>query len=136
MENLDKYIGIKFKIFPKYSDTEKYNNCIGLVKMFYNDHNYKQTFDDGEPWYTFNIKNNPIKRIYSYFRNNFKKVKSIDELEFGDIVFLYVGLNLGIYLGDNKILTFEKEYKNEVSETKIFTLDEIGKENIKCCYKR
>lgn len=134
MENLNKYLGIKFRFHSKEKSNE-YSNCLELAKRFYKDHGYLENLDDGYP----DVKNRNemyIKRMLKYLIRNFKRVESIDELEFGDIILLYTGAHIGIYLGDNKILAFEKECKENISVSRIFTVDEIGKNNIRFCYKR
>lgn len=135
MESLDKYLELKFKFDPSPDELSNYNNCLGLAKEFYQDHSYSQIFDDGNPW-PIDRHTRYIQRLISYFDSNFVRVKSIDELSFGDIVLLYTGAHVGIYLGDHKILAFEEECIDYVSVTKVFTVEEIGMDNIRFCYKR
>ena len=74
--------------------------------------------------------------MIKYFNSAFTRVDSIDELSFGDIVLIFNGAHVGIYLGDHKILAFEEECIDYVSVTKVFTVEEIGIDNIRFCYKR
>ena len=70
-EDLGKYIGL----IHKYQGQGKYCDCLNLVQRFYQDHHYKQTFDDGKPrpktWDEYITKQPP--RMIRYLVKNFKK---------------------------------------------------------------
>lgn len=123
--DLTRYIGIPYTFNFDLNTLRNRNtitsiNCAGLVKLFYLEHNYKQTCDDGKTW---NISKNShyLMRLLKYLNSNFKFTSKIEDLEYGDIVCLLTGTHLGIYVGNGNILTIEKEHIENVSKTIIYS---------------
>ena len=101
MENIDKYINIPY-VFAGYD----YNgaDCVGLLRLFYSEHNWMEMYD-GEftkDWY----KKEPY-RMVKWFLRNMNKVRNIDDLQFGDVVYFNINGegHVGIYYKYGKILT-------------------------------
>lgn len=100
--NTSRYIGIPWKFNG--SDVSG-ADCIGLVRLFYKDHSWKEDFQDGKTvekdWYT-----KDPSRMMRYLAKNFNKTENINELEYGDLIILRIReeSHIGIYLGYGKIL--------------------------------
>ena len=82
--DLSKYIGL----IHKYQGQGRYCDCLNLVQRFYQDHHYKQTFDDGKPrpktWDEY-ITKEPTRMI-RYLVKNFKKTTNYTDLSYGDVI--------------------------------------------------
>lgn len=128
-KDLEKYIGYiyKFDLTNLPNNGKSYTNCLQLAKQFYKDHGYKQTFDDGKPWLT-DKKAYYIPRIIRYLKSNFKEVNSIEDLEYGDIICLTPGGRIAVYLGNNEILTIEKNFYENKSKSLIYSKGEWEKD--------
>ena len=98
----DKYINIPYK-FAGYDYDGA--DCIGLLRLFYSDHNW-QVINDGrtftKDWY----KKEPY-RMVKWFLKNMNKIKDIKDLQFGDVVYFTIGGEgqVGIYYKYGRILT-------------------------------
>ena len=106
MENIDKFIGI-----PHYFNQDSFEgcDCLGLCRLFYKEHGWKQTFCDGkEITKKWQEKNGNI-RLFRYFKKNFKETDDITSLDYGDIVLFKVSgdYHFGIYLQYGKVLAME-----------------------------
>lgn len=121
MENLNKYIGLNFK-FKNSPETNSYN-CIGFIEKFYKDHNYNIKFNDKQPWCE-NRNQRWVHRILRWLKYNFIQTYEINDLEFGDIIYLKPSGHTAIYLGDYKILCMEFEAIDNVSKSRIYEKDE------------
>lgn len=119
MEDINKFIGI-----PHYfgQDTFQGCDCLGLCRLFYKEHNWKQTFDDGKPITKDWQKHNGLMRLLKYFRKNFTPTTNIDDLHFGDIVLFKIAgdYHFGIYLEYGKVLGMEVPVKYGESISSIF----------------
>lgn len=103
MINWSNYVGIPFKFNGSDRDGA---DCVGLVRMVYREQGWNPDFDDGKPveqdWY---IKS-PY-RLVRYLCRNFDKVKNLDLLEPGDLVYFRHTTGEGhvaIWIGYGKIL--------------------------------
>ena len=102
MEDIYKYINIPYK-FAGYNYDGA--DCIGLLRLFYADHNWVE-MNDGrtftKDWY----KKEPY-RMVKWFLKNMNKIKTIEELQFGDVVYFLIGGegHVGIYYKYGKIIT-------------------------------
>ena len=102
MEDISKYIGIPYEFN---GDTTESADCAGLVMMFYKDHGWKPDSYDKpkEPdWYL----KNPFA-MDRFLLKNYRKVKDIHQLSFGDIIWTKIGGegHVMIYLWYGKALT-------------------------------
>ncbi|BAL85091.1 hypothetical protein SELR_pSRC300180 (plasmid) [Selenomonas ruminantium subsp. lactilytica TAM6421] len=107
MEDIGKYIGITHKYAG--ADFDKCD-CFGLVQLFYKEHGWSQSFDDGKPYPTEDEYAQPKywRRLYEYLLRNFTEVDYKD-LSFGDVVVFEINgcIHLGIYLEYGKLLAME-----------------------------
>lgn len=99
----DEYIGIPFKF-----NGSDYNgaDCIGLVRLIYQERGWLPTFDDGKPvkqgWH----KENPL-RLVNYLCRHFNRVDNIQLLKEGDLIYFRDENGEGhvaIWVGYGKIL--------------------------------
>lgn len=106
MENINKYIGI-----PHYFGESSFNkcDCIGLCRLFYREHGWKDTFDDGKPVKKEHFSDVGVwRRLYKYCLTKMDRVE-YDELDFGDFVIFQIegDLHTGIYLGYGDLLSMQ-----------------------------
>lgn len=103
--NLNKFIGIKH-YFGESSFTKC--DCAGLARLFYKEHNYGIDLTDGKPLDEAEYKHQPY-RMLRYLLKSLDKVRSIDELKYGDIVVVRImeELHIGIYTEYQRLLTME-----------------------------
>lgn len=122
MEDINKYVGI-----PHYFGESSFDgcDCIGLVRLFYREHGWPQTFTDGKPEEV--TKENFAeprmwRRLYEYLLKNFQRV-DYDDLRFGDVVVMKFDKDehLGIYLEYGKVLGMEVPTVYGKSESTIYT---------------
>ena len=103
MKNTNKFIGIPYAFNKSSFDSA---DCLGLCKLFYREHNWSETFDDGkeitQEWY----KKEPY-RLLRYLVKNFDKTKDINKLSYGDIIYFNVDSegHIGIYIGYGKFIS-------------------------------
>lgn len=104
----DKYIGIKH-LFN--GDNFDGADCIGLCRLFYKEHGWKQDFKDGNP-VTREWQTNDPGRLFRYLKRNFVETEKPEELTYGDIVLFKINgdYHLGIYLEYGKVLAMEVPY--------------------------
>lgn len=102
MENINKYIGIPYEFAGS-----SFNglDCVGLLRLFFKEHHWKPDIYDGvfqKDWY----KTTPLRMI-KFFCRNFSKIRNVDDLMFGDIVYFHINGegHCAIYLEYGKILT-------------------------------
>lgn len=107
LEDINKYIGIKH-IFN--GDTFHGCDCIGLCRLFYYEHGWKQGFTDGAE-VTTDWQKRDKGRLFKYLKRNFKEVNT-DKLSFGDIVLFKINgdYHLGIYLEYGRVLSMQAPY--------------------------
>lgn len=116
-EDLTKYEGITYKFYVPPTETfaagaantTNYCNCLTLARMFYKDHGYQETWDDGKPLPQSAAE--PYKnRLILYLSLNFVKENDPEKLEYGDVALIKTGLdnNIGIYVGNGNMLTIER----------------------------
>lgn len=106
MENINKYIGI-----PHYFGESSFDkcDCIGLCRLFYREHGWKDTFDDGKPVTKEHFSDVGVwRRLYKYCLTKMDRVE-YDELDFGDFVIFQIegDLHTGIYLGYGDLLSMQ-----------------------------
>lgn len=103
MEDIHKYIGIPFK-FARYD----FNgcDCIGLIRLWFQDHQWKPEIYDGKPFSRTWYKREPYRMI-RWFMRHFNLIRNINDLKFGDIVYFHINGegHCGIYLNYGKLLT-------------------------------
>jgi hypothetical protein len=102
MEDISKYIGIPYEFN---GDTSDGADCAGLLMMFYRDHKWKPTTYEKPKDHDWFVKT-PFK-MERFLLKNYKKVKSISDLSFGDIIWTRIGGegHVLIYLEYGKVLT-------------------------------
>jgi cell wall-associated NlpC family hydrolase len=98
--DLDKFIGIRHHFGRHGFDGA---DCIGLCRLFYEQHGYKESLDDKVPIGTYEDYQRTPLRILRYLLKNFDKVHNP---HFGDIIVSKVcnELHLGIYIDYGKVL--------------------------------
>lgn len=106
MENVNKYIGI-----PHYFGESSFYkcDCIGLCRLFYREHGWKDTFDDDKPVTEEHFSDVGVwRRLYKYCLTHMDKVE-YDELDFGDFVIFQIDgdLHTGIYLSYGDLLSMQ-----------------------------
>lgn len=115
--NINKFVGLKHKFNGRDYDGV---DCIGLCQIFYREHGYKQTWDDGEPippdWQKYKY------RLLLYLRKHFAKAQTVGELEYGDVLLFNVDgdYHLGIYLEYGRILAMQVPCLEGVSQSTIY----------------
>lgn len=135
MEDLSKYIGLTYR-FNMNTRSGGYCNCLTLVKQFYNDKGYPETWDDGKPLPTSGAE--PYeKRLYLYLLQNFIKEDNPENLEYGDIVLIKAGssTNIGVYVGEGNVLTVEKPTIEGKAKSIVYR-ERLWKPYVKTCFKR
>lgn len=121
-EDISRYVGIKHYFGE--SSFEKCD-CFGLVKLFYREHGWPQTFtdDNPEPVTEANYAQPRMwRRLYKYMLTHFERVDYAD-LQFGDVVIMQVNLcmHMGIYVGYGKVLGMEIPTVYGQSESTLYT---------------
>lgn len=121
-EDISRYVGIKHYFGE--SSFEKCD-CFGLVKLFYREHGWPQTFtdDNPEPVTEANYAQPRMwRRLYKYMLTHFERV-TYDDLQFGDVVIMQVNLcmHMGIYVGYE--MTFYVLSEHTKKEYQAFLLD-------------
>lgn len=102
-----KYIGI-----PHYFGESSFEkcDCIGLCRLFYREHGWKDDFwDNGKPITEENFASpSTWRRLYSYCLTHMERI-FYDELEYGDFVIFRIDgdIHTGIYLGYGKLLCMQ-----------------------------
>lgn len=115
--DINHLVGLKHKF-----NGRDYNgvDCIGLCQLFYRQHGYKQTWDDGKiiphDWQKYKF------RLLLYLRKHFTKVDDPNALEYGDALLFDVDgdYHLGIYLEYGKILAMQVPCLEGVSQSTIY----------------
>ena len=99
---LNNYVGIPYEFAGSSHDSA---DCIGLVRLFYKEHNWKPDIYDGPFYHNWYVKT-PFRMI-RFFIKNMNKIKKSKELQFGDVVLFIINgeSHCGIYLGYGKLLT-------------------------------
>lgn len=119
MEDVGQYIGI-----PHYFNQSTFEgcDCLGLCRLFYSQHKWEQTFDDGKPITKDWQKKDGAIRLFRYFKKHFKETTDINELTFGDIVVFKVNgdYHFGIFLEYGKVLAMEVPVVYGKSTSSIF----------------
>lgn len=104
MQDIKNLVGIPWKFNGR--STETGVDCIGILTVFYRDHQWQPTFDDGKPidhdWFT-----KEKYRMLRYFVKHFDKTLEISSLEYGDIILFEMNgeHHIGIYLEYGKFLS-------------------------------
>jgi len=134
MIDLNKYVGLDF-VFDSY-DSPNTVNCLTLIRKFYKDNGFTETFDDGKP-YPHYVREGYKMRLLLYLINNFNKEDNINNLEYGDIVLLKTNndINIGVYVDNGKVLTIEIPTIQGKSKSIIYDKS-VWKPLIKVCFKR
>lgn len=100
----DKFIGIPYVLNGKGYDGV---DCLGLCRLFYKEHGWKQTFWDGGELLTHDSIGDAHNwgRLMKYLNKHMKRVY-IDDLQYGDIIVFNVrgDAHLGIYIQDDLVL--------------------------------
>ena len=114
--NVTKYIGIPYKYN---SDGYGGTDCLGLCRLFYREHGWKQTFRDGKPQGSLRQGGQGF-RLARYLTKFFTRIKE-DELKYGDILIFNVlgDPHLGIYIANGDILAMQVPC-NETSRSMIY----------------
>ena len=99
---LNNYVGIPYEFAGSSHDSA---DCIGLVRLFYKEHNWKPDIYDGPFYHNWYVKT-PFRMI-RFFIKNMNKIKDIKDLQFGDVVYFTIGGegHVGIYYKYGRILT-------------------------------
>ena len=102
--NDNDYIGIPYK---RLCDTHEHCDCVGLVRLYYKEHGWKEDFYDGKAILPEQTRISQMVRVLRYLRKNFIETKNPDELEHGDIMFFIINGDghLGIMLDYGDILS-------------------------------
>lgn len=120
MEDVSKFIGIKHEYAGNTFDS---CDCFGLVQLFYREHGWPQTFEDGKDYPQEHEYAFPKfwRRLYEYLLKNFTRV-SREELSFGDVVVFEINrcIHMGIYLEYGKLLAMEVPTVAGESESTIY----------------
>lgn len=119
MEDISKYIGI-----PHYFNQDTFNgcDCLGLCRLFYKEHGWKETFSDGKPITKDWQKKDGAIRLFRYFKKHFNETKDVNDLTFGDVVLFNIcgDYHFGIYLEYGKVLGMEVPVRKGRSISSIF----------------
>lgn len=104
MEDINKFIGVPYK---SGGESMQGCDCIGLARLFYQAHGWKQDFRDGKPIVA-KEDASAWKRLFRYMRVNFEKIE-ITQLTFGDIVLFEIerDIHFGIYLEYGQMLAMQ-----------------------------
>ena len=99
---LNNYVGLPYEFAGSSHDSA---DCIGLVRLFYKEHNWKPDIYDGPFYHNWYVKT-PFRMI-RFFIKNMNKIKKSKELQFGDVVLFIINgeSHCGIYLEYGKLLT-------------------------------
>lgn len=107
MEDISKFIGIDYNLNHS---SFKECDCVGLCRLFYKEHGWKDTFwDGGEAITEDNYSKLPTwRRLYKYCLTHMDKVE-YENLSFGDFVIFKIDgdLHTGIYLEYGKLLSMQ-----------------------------
>lgn len=133
MENVDRYIGIPHKFNGRSFDG---CDCIGLCALFYGEHGWAQNFSDGNEITQDWEKRDPM-RLARYLEKNFTRVKTVDELCFGDVLLFNVcgDSHLGIYLEYGGILAMQVPVEEGKTTSTIYHKD-VWYNGFKAGFKR
>lgn len=105
MENINEYIGIVHKF-----NGQNFGgcDCLGLCRLFYREHKWNPSWDDGKPITRDWEKKDPL-RLARYLNRHFDMTRNPDKLSFGDILLFNVcgDAHLGIYLEYGDILAMQ-----------------------------
>lgn len=94
--NINNYIGIPYHFNEATHDGA---DCLGLVRLYYKEHNYLPTFYDDYVITKENYNSSETwKHLFKYLNENMDKVEDINELKEGDIVLfsIYGDIHFGI----------------------------------------
>jgi cell wall-associated NlpC family hydrolase len=102
MVDLKKFVGIPYGFN---CETYESADCVGLVKLFYEEHGYNLSKYDrptSEDWF---VKDK--FKVVKYLLKHFDKTRDIDNLSYGDLLVVEINgeSHLFIYLGYDKVLT-------------------------------
>ena len=117
MTCINKFVGIKHKFNGRDRDGI---DCLGLCQLFYREHGYEQTWDDGSPippdWQKYKY------RLLLYLRKHFSKTEDATALEYGDVLLFNIDrdYHLGIYLEYGRILAMQVPCLEGVSQSTIY----------------
>ena len=120
MESLNRYVGI-----PHYFGESSFQkcDCIGLCRLFYREHGWKDTFwDNGKDITKGNFSSmSTWNRLYRYCLKNMIQI-SYDKLSFGDFVIFKIDgdLHTGIYVGYGNLLSMQIPTVYGESESTIY----------------
>ena len=133
MENIDKYIGILHKFNGRDYDG---CDCLGLCSLFYKEHGWEQTFDDGR-LITKNWEKREPFRLARYLNGHFTRENNYEKLQFGDIILFDVlgDSHLGIYLEYGKVLAMQVPTIEGKTSSTIYHRD-FWQKGFKAGYKR
>lgn len=120
-EDISRYVGIKHYFGE--SSFEKCD-CIGLVRLFYREHDWPQTFTDDNPEAVTEenfAEPRMWARLYRYMLKEFRRV-DYDNLSFGDVIVMKFenDEHLGIYVGYGKVLGMQVPTVYGKSESTIY----------------
>ena len=117
MTDINKFVGIKHKFNGRDFDGA---DCIGLCQLFYREHGYNQTWDDGKPipadWQKYKY------RLLLYLRKHFERTDDKNALAYGDILLFDVDgdYHLGIFLEYGRILAMQVPCLEGVSQSTVY----------------
>lgn len=107
MVDVNRFIGVPY-VFGESS----FNgcDCVGLCRLFYREHGWKDNFwDNGEPITEENFALPPTwHRLYKYCLTHMNRVK-YDDLTYGDFVIFQIAgdLHTGVYLEYGRLLSMQ-----------------------------
>ena len=120
VHDINKFVGI-----PHYFGESSFDkcDCLGLCRLFYREHGYKEHIEDGKPI----IEGKSFgawRRLYTYLLKNMDRV-TYENLRYGDLVVFGIEgeVHLGIYLSYGKLLAMQIPVKFGKTTSTIYHRD-------------
>lgn len=119
MEDIGRYVGVRH-VFN--GDGPGGADCIGLCRLFYKEHGWRQDFTDGKP-VTRDWQTKDPGRLFRYLKRNFEETDDSAALDFGDVVLFKINgdYHLGLYLRYGKVLAMEVPYAEGKTRSTIYS---------------
>lgn len=114
-----RFIGIPYK---RLCDTFEHTDCLGLVRLFYKEHGWKEKFYDDKPILHEQTPGSQIKRVIKYLRTNFDETNNPNELSYGDVMIFMINGDghLGVMLDYGDILSTQIPSIEDKSYTTVY----------------